>query len=503
MLYDGAGGGDGFHGAVARCTAVFWVGPGNKPIMSPGRDNVQFTVQYRNLLHDYDASIALIHALEQTPARCETLEPARHHGEILDKTYPGPFTTCALLYAAAFDARSKHTPDWGPFQPQMVLREHARGELIPRRVLAIVPGLRSGNCVQSQTSSGGADLHVPEPYSLAFAMWDDRPSSAGTFSVWFREGAFLRCDTRYSRLKWCFHCEHCRHITILSPSIRRRHCQCRAGSVRAAVAMNLDRLEELLGRLDAWLDGGRGSMGACRSIAGSSSRVRDLRRERHERLCAGSGWCAVLALEAPQCGVDRIPLHVALHCCAVVVRVLLLGLCAVHLFPIQRRTSVRSGWDGKRDGYDAATAATWAPCVGECGSARARAEPGGIPSSCATRYPIPEPKNASTPSASIACRPYGPDIMHRSRARRPCRALIGELAAITMDRSRLLGVGCTGASDWRRCLDLDARVHAADVLWLTFAGSDGKWAGAGGWAKLAGRGSSEQGECSAEKGACA
>ncbi|KAJ7930647.1 hypothetical protein B0H13DRAFT_1960671, partial [Mycena leptocephala] len=32
---------------------------------------------------------------------------------------------------------------------------------------------------------------------------------------------------------------------------------------------------------------------------------------------------------------------------------------------------------------------------------------------------------------------------------------------ITMDRSRLLEVGCTGASDWRRCLDLDARVHAA------------------------------------------
>jgi hypothetical protein len=58
------------------------------------------------------------------------------------------------------------------------------------------------------------------------------------------------------------------------------------------------------------------------SIAGSSSRVRDLRHERHERVCArasaGDRWCAVLALEAPQCGVDRIPLHVALHCCAVV-----------------------------------------------------------------------------------------------------------------------------------------------------------------------------------------
>jgi hypothetical protein len=71
------------------------------------------------------------------------------------------------------------------------------------------------------------------------------------------------------------------------------------------------------------------------SIGGSSSRVRDLRRERHERVCArasaGDRWCAVLALEAPQCGVDRIPLHVALHCCAVVVRALLLGVCAMRL----------------------------------------------------------------------------------------------------------------------------------------------------------------------------
>jgi hypothetical protein len=76
-------------------------------------------------------------------------------------------------------------------------------------------------------------------------------------------------------------------------------------------------------------------------IGGSSSRVRDLRRAaragmpalvRGGRLVCGA--CAADAGWRPQ-WVDRIPLHAALHCCVlVVVRALLLGVCAVHLsFP--------------------------------------------------------------------------------------------------------------------------------------------------------------------------
>jgi hypothetical protein len=67
----------------------------------------------------------------------------------------------------------------------------------------------------------------------------------------------------------------------------------------------------------------------------------------------GRFGCIALGL-APAMYV-RIPLHTALHCCTVVVRVLLLGVCTVHL-SLSHSAAYRrcSGRHGKWNGYGAA-----------------------------------------------------------------------------------------------------------------------------------------------------